>query len=400
MFVIPRYDWPVDRGPTHARYTSLGDVERGIHISMVLITTVPAAEHMPIAISLVGMSAPTTFLATVPRVHKDNLLSQGLSLICQELFELIEGPSVELSIEDPTTPLLHSYALQILQGEHGVGRTDYLLGDAMVDVGHKPFLSSAQSLEFALCGASAFCLEPTTEILISRPNIFYLFGIEERVIGTDGNINDAPVDAEDIALNWLWYILIDSDMEEESAIFVGEGGRLDLPVEISLIVLWQGERGSDSITESRHANFLSTHPDVHHSPVVADGRVEPKFRKFLELDCSKGLACHIPRTGSKACREPESFSHFIIGRIMDDTLAPSVIPIAPLGTVVSSEIELLDSSDKHILIIRLDRKFELDSPLHSHILTTIPKKPFDSTVKVLCSPPLAKARGFRAEVIS
>lgn len=378
-----RYDWPVDRGPTQGRYTSLGDVSRGVEISMELETTIPASEVGSFEIPLVGMSASGTLLATVPGVHNNNLFSQGLSFVLQELLQLEECPTIELSVELPASAFLNPYTLQVLQGKDGVGRIGNLLADAVVHILHKPFLSPTQAFQFTLGGSSAFLLKPIAEILISCPYILHLFGIEESIIGTDSDIHNAPVDAENFTFNWFRSFLLNSNMQKECAIGILQYAAFDLPVEIPFIVFRQSEGGFNSAVDGGNTCSLFDKAEIEAISVVADGTIKSKHWKLLEFHCSESFTSYIPCRTSKICWQSELLPHIIVSGIMDDAFTPSAVIISPLSTVVCGEIESFDSSEKLVFIFINHKKLEFDRPSHIHILALIPKNPFDSTVKVI-----------------
>lgn len=383
MFVIPRYDWPVDRRPTQARYTSPCYVSGGVEVSMELEATLPAPKNRTVAVTLVDMSALRTLLARVFGVHEDNLLSEGFSFVHKELLELKECPVVELPVEPFALSLLDSNMLQILKYKDGMVSMHNLFCDAVVNVGHKPFLPPADALELSFGGTSAFGLQPPAEIGVLCPGVLDLFGIEENVIRTDGEVDDATVDSENWAVDGLWCFLLDSDMDEEPAVSVREGAATDLPVKVLLVVFRHHERSLNSTTDCGDAGIFSVEVDAYHSFVVPDGTVEPELRELFEFDSTKGLARNISGRGREACRQAELLPDLIVGGIVDLSLSTSVVLVAPFCTVAGGDVELLDGSDDGIPVTVADREFELECPSHDSISGPWIKASLGSAGKVL-----------------
>ena len=393
------YDWLVDRQPADTGYTSNGYVAGGIEVSMEHETTLATSEVGTFTVSLVGMPTSRALLTGVPGINEYDLFSKSLSLVTQELLQLKESPITEFPVKPLSSAFLNPYTLQILEGKHTVGRINNLLCDAMVHILHKPFFSSAQSFEFAFCGASAFGLQSLTEIGILSPYILDLLRIEESIIRTDSDIHDAPIDAEHITLNDFWIFLFDSDMEEKCSIFIRESGGLDLPIQIMPIVLWEGEGGLDPAFDGGDTDLSLIKPDANNASIIPDSTIEPEFREFFELDPPERLTRDISCTCCQRGRQLESLPHLIISSIVDNPLTSGSMLKSPSSTRISSEIEHLNRPYETILVIIKDREFEFNCPLHSHIFDRIDEKPFVTTGKLTALLPSLKQRVVEQENI-
>lgn len=381
-----RYDWPVDVRPAQVGHASLGDVSGGVEVGMELESAVPASVGVPSAVAFVGVSASRALLAGVSGVDQNDALAECFRLVSQELLKLEERPAVELRVELPASPLLDSYAFQVLKGEGSEGRLGYLLGYAMVHVSHKPSLSPRKPLELPFGGASAFGLEPLSEVCILPPTVLHTLGIEKPAVGAHGNIDNAPVYAEYLPTYWFRRFCLYRSVDVECTSLINQGGTLDCPVEVSLVILREGKGGLDSPLEGADAHPTLGHPEVHNTLVVAYRRMGVCFGELLEFECPERLASYIPRARGQAGRKTEPLPDVIVRSIVYQFLAPRPVLEAELGAVVERLVESLHCAKEPFFVPLFKKKLELESPLHIHISVLIPNKPFDECCALL--PPI------------
>ncbi len=191
-----RYDWPVDRRPTQVRYTILGDVTGSIKIGVDFKPTFTTLEGGAITITFVDMPANRTLLRSVPGIDRNNLLTKILGFVPDKLLQLIKRPIVQFPVKLSTAPFLDTDLSEVFKGECCKWFLDYLLRDTVIYISYKPSFSTGQFTEFPFGRSSAFRLKSGSEICVLRPRILHRPGIEKCVIGTNCNVDNAPVNAE------------------------------------------------------------------------------------------------------------------------------------------------------------------------------------------------------------
>ena len=361
-------------------------------------TTFATAERGTSTVSLIDVPTVGALLGRVPGINQDGLFSDSLGFVGQELLELEECPAIELAVEISAFPtLLDSYTFQIFKCKNGMGCLHDLLRNAVVLISHKSFFSPAELLELSSGGRSTFRLEFIAEMGILAPDIFDSIRVEKLIVGTDGNIDDAPVDAEDITMDWFGLSLFDCDVEEECSVRVGQRGRFDLPAHVLLIVRWKRKGCPYPASEGGYARFSPIEPDSYHPGIVSDSTVQSEHRELLEFDRSESLAGNVSGTGRKAGRESELFSDRIIGCIVNNTLAPGMVLISPLGTKISSEIVSFDTPNEGIFLIWPDSELEFDGSCHCHIFTYIDRMLTTERGGERAIPPPNELRGLLAQ---
>jgi len=177
--------------------------------------------------------ASRAHLAGVLRWNRDHALPAFLGLVAQKSLELSEGPPAELAVELLPQSLVLPDA-QILQGQNIEVRSDYLFGDPMVDVCLKPSLPSREVLEMPLCRAGACRLQLASEIRVAALDIPNMPGVEESAIGCDGDVVDAPVDADHSRIGDI----LDRDI-----------GKLDHEIGHQIVVNLSNSEGVDLATD-------------------------------------------------------------------------------------------------------------------------------------------------------
>lgn len=339
---------------------------------MELESALSALERRAFPVSLVGMPAHRALLRGVPGIHQENLLSECLGLVPEELLQFVKCPVVQLPVERPATPLLDPDLAQIFQSKDRVIRIDNLLRDTMVGVSHKPSFPARHRAEFPRCRPGAFGLQLRAKMSILCSRILDAPGVEKGVIGADRDVHDSSVDTKHSDLLYRFDIrMLHRDMEIEHSLpsIIRDGRRSDGPGKVLAMVLRDREYYFDS--SFYRCNRSDTMDQVHRDdPLVVphSGEWFP-FRQTLTLGGFQGFTRTVSRTLHQRGRKiRNSITNSLVGCLVVLHLVPRTVLIPPLGGsrerrgIGPHRIE----ESRGPAIGQL--KFERDCPNHIHIL--------------------------------
>jgi len=382
-----RYDWLVDGQPTQNRYTVLGDVTGSIEVSVEFEPAVPAEVLRTVPVTFVDVTAGRTFLGSVPGINGDNLLTEGFSFVPDKLFQFKERPSIQFPVEFGPTSFLHTDLGQVFESEYGERELNNLLRDTMVLASHKPSLSSGHFTEFPFSGSSAFGLKGGSEVRELSADVLHSRRIKKGVIGTDCNVDDAPVNSENgLFRDYPRSIGFKLTMQIERIIILAKGQcrRLDLPRQVLLVISRDTERDFDPTIRGGECCVLGikTYPDnsgvVSHCRVLFTKRFKLTLHGFQRFTSTISCALH------KRGREIRNgLSNILIGGVVTTHLADRVGIEPPFGTSIERHSIISHGFPERFSIIRRNIKFQLDCPNHNHILMPVGYKIYVRSVKVL-----------------
>lgn len=163
---------------------------------------------MTISIGRICKSAMRAALRSMPGINLDNLKAQSLSLIAEEAFELIEGPSVEVGPLGLAEFPAISDSVKLLNRNRRIPGSLCELNDSLADnmicITGKTLLSTGQPFQRTSDASGlALCLLPlevgaNSEVAVA--DVFGMLTAKEAgafAIGSHGNIVDAPVNTDD-----------------------------------------------------------------------------------------------------------------------------------------------------------------------------------------------------------
>lgn len=255
-----RYDWQVDGLPVQQGFAELGDVSCGIEVSVEAEPTLLTLEYVSVSVSSFDVPADATFLAGVPWVYEDDVLSEGFRFIGEKSLELAEAPVSEKSVESPSV-CLRSLYFQVFQSEGVRVRLNNTFAKAVVDVSDKPVFPPAETFQMSLCGTGAFRLETAFQPLVFSLHSPYLAAVEELTVTGDYGIGNSPVNTENVVrFNGMGRFGFGVEVQKYLAVFVTQSCARDGPPGITFEVSWDvnwdlepsiyGRKGNDSFFES------------------------------------------------------------------------------------------------------------------------------------------------------
>lgn len=367
-----RYNWLVDRQPTQTRYTSLGNVSRSIKVSMEFESTLAAKELRAIAVPFVNMTTNRTLLRSEPGINKDNLLSEILCFIPDKFFQLVERPGVQFPIKLLPSSFLHTDLCKILKCEYSKWRLSNLLRDTMINISHKPSLSTRHSEEFPLCRSSAFGLDLSSEMDVFTTDILHSRRIKEFIVGTNCNVYNTPVYSKNrLFQNYLRGISFKLAMQVKRVIVLTQrqGRRFNFPQQILLVILWNAECDLNSAIRGGKGSILGikTHPDnsgvVSHCRKLFTERLMFTLHRFQRFTST--ISCALNQRGGEIRNR---LSDILIRGIMAAHLVKGVGIEPPFSAGIESHSVISHGFQERFPSIRRNIKFQLNCPNHNHIL--------------------------------
>ena len=393
-----RYIRLVDGQPAQTGYTGLGNVTGSIEVSMEFKPTGSAPEPGTVTVAFVDVAANRALLRSVPGIDKHNLLAKILGLVPDKLFELVKRPVVQFSVELCAMPFLHPDLGKIFEGKYGKGFLDYLLRDAVINIGNKPSFSSAHPLKFAAGRSRAFCLKLCSEPGVLRPPVLRRTGIKKCVIGTYRDVHDPPVDPEDVQFSdGIRGSGFNLAMQVKPAIVPVQGQvrGFNFPSGILQIVSRNKESCPDPAGACRKSGKALFKIDPDNPLVVPHCRELFTKRFHMAFVCFQGFAGAVPRTLKEGAGKIRgSLPDIEVSRMVAIDLVRRVVGKAPLCAGVKCHGVIPHGLKDLILCTIRDFKLQLDCPNHSNIFVVLGIKVNRGDADAL--PPLPERRGLRA----
>ena len=388
-----RYIRLVDEQPTQTRYTGLGNVTRSIEVSMKSKTTRSTPEIRTRSVTFVDVSTCRTLLRGKPGIYEDNLLTETFGFVSDKLFQFIERPVVQFTVEIRPASFLNPDFGQVFECEHGIRELNDMLRDTVVGISHKPSFSTRHLPEFPDSGSSAFGLEFGSEVCVFATDVLHSRRIEKCVIGTYRNVDNTPVDSENRFVgDNVRSIRFKMTMQIKCIVVLAKGQcrRFDLPCQITPVVFRNAERGFDPTIGCRNRCISGVEVNPNHPGIVSHCRIIFTERFGLTFDCFKRFARTIPCTLHERGREIRNrLTNSPIGCVVAVNLADRPGFKTPGRTDVERHGVISHGFPERLFAIRRNIKFQLDCPNHNHI--------FNPVEQILCGGGIlltAKAVGF------
>ncbi len=393
-----RYIRLVDRQPAQTGYTGLSDITGSIEVSMEFKSTGSAQELRTIPVAFIDMPANRAFLRGISGIDKDNLFTEVFCLITDKLFKLVKRPVIQVTVEYCAPPFLHSDLRKIFEGEYGKGLLNYLLRDAVINIGNKPPFSSAHPLKFATSRSRAFCLKLCSESGVLRPPDLHRTRIKESVIRTYCDIDDTPVNPEDVHFaDGIWGYGFNLAIQVKSVIIPVQGQvrGFDFPSVILQIVFWNNKSSPDpaGTCRKRSKPVLKINPD--NSLVISHCRefiTEWFHMAFISFQRFAGAVPSALKKGTGKIRN--GLSDFKVSRMVTVDLVRRVVGKTPLCAGIKCHRVIPHGLEDLILCTVRDFKLQLNCPNHSNMFINVDIKSNGGDAVAL--PPLPERRGLRA----
>lgn len=254
MKINSRYDWGIDRDPVTQRFTEGNDIPCCIDIGVEAESTVPTAIPPTSPVRLPDLPTIAASLTRVSGVDVFNTLPKRFGFILQEVLELPESPSPQEFVESfPIPP--PSRDVQFLQNKEVGIAFNYLFGDTVVDIGHKPSLSTTETPKMSSTGSSAFTLEMFSQPRVPTFDSTNMLTIEEIIITCNNRVDDASIYPYSLGgFNYSWGLGFSSKIEVSFTCFDVEGCSSYSPREVSLEVVRDNKLHLDSAKSRRHGD--------------------------------------------------------------------------------------------------------------------------------------------------
>lgn len=185
-------------------------------------------------VGLHRVSAPRTFLRRVSRIYVLNMAGMSFSLIIQELFQLIERPTMELA--SLLLPLFTPFpnVLKILNHKRGPNRStlNNTLRDTVIHVPTKTVLLLRKLLKVSFRRPGTTRLKLCPQSMISLSNITYMSTTEELFFRGHSNATDTSVytDKGLRGIIQIWYIFFKDKCKKYYAFTVDQVSRFTSPI--------------------------------------------------------------------------------------------------------------------------------------------------------------------------
>ncbi len=401
---ITRDVWLSYRQPTVSRYTENGNIPSSIEVSMYLKTTFNTLERMSISIPFVDMSTNRTFLACVPWVNSHNRLSHSLRFISDKPVKFIERPIIQFVGKVYSSgSALNSYAGQIFNSKNIKRHSHNIFRDTMINLRNKPLLFYADLPEKFFSRFSAFALKFRSKKCVLCSHIFDGFTIEKSIIGSHGDVNNSPVDSENLIANGFRRWFINNYMQIKSILLpaISKSGRFELPIKI-LPVIFRNEKSSGhSSFNRRKTDVLFKKIDSMHTFVISNSREWFAHRNFFQFKSFECFTCNVPDSLKNRTRKFRMlFSNTVISSMVDRHFAASMVFKTVSGNLIKNLITQNHCLPKRFFTFIRQVQFEFDRSVHAFsVLILRIYIGYDSVVKLLFAirrgtlPPRIEIRG-------
>ena len=152
----------------------------------------------------------------------------------------------------------------------------------------------------------------------------------------------------------------------------GQGGGLDFPRQVLMVIVRDTERDLNPTVRGREGCILGiqTHPDnsgvVSHCRMLLTERFEMALYRFQRF--TSNISCTLHKRGWEIRNR---LSNILIGGIVAVNLADSVVIETPRRADVKSHRVISHGFQERLPVIRRNIKFQLNCPNHTHILTVL-----------------------------
>lgn len=318
-------------------------------------------EEPPVSGSVETLAAGAG-LGSVLSGNFDYFDSLPFSLVGYELLELEEASVVQPAVEspafalfsDPSQPFHHDCVARCKS-------SDYLLGNFMVDLCHKPFLLAAKLSEKPFGRASAFGLEFPLKIAELGFPLLNLAATEEPAVGSDSQFLYPDIDADNLSVATRMSADINifgkCNVDKQPLLSVkDEVGGADLPRQIVPEASWNFNRYLEPAFNRTKRNHLWLEAEA--SRIISDCHEFPADGlSAIELACLKHIASRVPAAANELCRKLAVLSDRIIGNIMEFSFIKVLQFPSPIKNRLDCFRVLLHGFKK----LLPDRKLQLDS---------------------------------------
>jgi len=390
-----RYIRLVDRQPTQTGYTGVGNVASSIEVSMDLKTAFSASERRSITVPLIDMPTQGAFLRGVSGIDKYHRFTKIFRFIPNKPFKFVKRPIVQFSVKIFTSSFLYPDLRKVFKSKYCVIRINNLLRDTVINVSHKPSLSSRHFTEFSFGRSSAFGLKFRSKVSELGTGVFHKFGIVKCVVRADSDVNDSPVNSKYIDIVGLFRCrCLKLAMQIKCFVTLSERyrRRLNFPVHILMVIPRNCKHRFNSSITGSNGCVSGFHIDSDNSLVVSHCR--KFFTEWFKFTfcCFKSFTCTISCTLYQRRRKiRNSLSNIAVRRIMTSNFAARTGIKSPFSTNIKCYGVIFHCMKKKLSFVGSDINLQRDSPNHSHIYDVIVEKTYGGAI-----PPTTEVVGLLA----
>jgi hypothetical protein len=233
----------------------------------------------------------------------------------------------------------------------------------VVHISHEAFFSPRDPLEFSLCGASAFGLEFTTEMLVSSLNLSNVRGTVEFIVGENCMVDDARVDTKDCTGRaYTWGGLFDHNTQYKMGAVEGELCSDRSPIEILSEINWEFHIEFDAPLDAGERDETATELGSEGSLVVSYCRPTFLLGEAFEFNSLEHLGSAITSCTHKIRWNCWMlFTNWIVCEMVEFELVENLFIEARLENFISGEVDGFNCADQSFF----PGYVEGDGPLHT-----------------------------------
>jgi len=312
--------------------SQLREVEGGNFIGVVLVATANTSEEVLVPVIFVDSSASWTSLGSIGRINTYYLNSFVSTLVSNQFLEPAEGPGVESvlvvlpvlhSVSD-SIKFLHDNVIPLAEG------VDESSTDGVQHIINPPVLPSRQQFKPPLRTGGALALEGASKLSEVLPPVFDFTTFDGEAVGSYQQVVNPYINTHRIITSGFGDFMLDGDMEVEALtpLPVNEPGIPDLVLQQLLLIVSNVEEWLNSFIYSGNgcSEPILTVPEKSEQSFIQ------VYRKLLELMLFLpvgfvGFTDSISGSHSKVSRKIKSFSHIIIGEVVQrNSVITTIIP--------------------------------------------------------------------------
>jgi len=281
-------------------------------------------------------STSGTGLGSKIRTDCNSLYSSTQSLVCNELLQLVERPSVEPEIESSAFSDL-SYAFEVLQNNSSKFTVIHnLLTYYMIPIPHKPLLSARDLFEQSFGRTSAFGLEFSTNSFELNPFKLDLPCVEELPIACYSNLVYSDINTQkSVRISWELNVSGKCDMQEQFVLAENKVSIPNIQIKILPIIFRNINRNFEPAIDSSKRNTIKI--KAKGTGIISYCKHFPKvglFRFLYFPQRFKSLTSLVSGRTNKLCRKFKSLSNRIVSKVMKFPLGISSIVPASINNIL------------------------------------------------------------------
>ena len=234
----------------------------------------------------------------------------------------------------------------------------------MINIRHEPSFPFGQTFKVAFGGTGAFVLQNLFQMLISALDVFKVFRVVERIIGTGDYVNYPSVQSQYLIAFRFWGIMPDNKMHRQSALTVGYSYVTEFPAVIPLSCpFWYLYGNLLPPIYCLYGQYMGGFEICTGAVVVSRIQILPEGT-MVEFHCLQGFACSPNLLTDKAGWQFwMRFADRIVGQVVQFVLVlDAVLEPRPTSLVICR-----GGNFESIYDVLIVGDSQIDCPLHNCI---------------------------------